>query len=189
MPASVFTNPAGAAAEHAGAYVAALRKLLGSRDPMSVQQALLPALLALTEDLSDDELHRPERPGKWSVLDVIEHLADQELVNAYRIRSVVAEERPPLRGYDQDAWARRLRYGESPLEDVLDELAALRLRNLRLLGALSEEELDREGLHGERGPESVRTIRALTAAHDLLHRQQIARIRAAMGKPDADRDA
>jgi hypothetical protein len=182
---SPFSNPAGQARESASGYVAALLELLGERDPMAVQRELLPELRRLTADLGDEELRRAEAPGKWSALQVVEHLADQETVNAFRLRSIVAEERPVLRGYDQDRWASRLGYGEAPLGEVLDLLAALRARNLRLYAALGETELDRVGLHDERGEESARRLRALTAAHDLLHRRQLARIRGALGRPDA----
>jgi len=180
---SIFTNPAGAARESAEQYIAALMELLGDRDPMAVQSELLDAVRELTAGLRDDELARPEAPGKWSILHVVEHLADQELVNAYRVRSIVAEEAPPLRGYDQDLWAAKLRYGAAGLEPVLLELRALRERNLRLYQSLSDAELDRVGLHSERGPESARRLRSLTAAHDLLHRRQIARIRRSIGRP------
>lgn len=180
---SIFTNPAGAARESADAYIAALMELLGDRDPIAVQCELVDAIRELTSGLTDQELARPEAPGKWSVLHVVEHLADQELVNGYRLRSIVAEDEPPLRGYDQDLWAAKLRYGAAGLEPVLGELRALRERNLRLYRALSEAELDRVGLHSERGAESARRLRSLTAAHDLLHLRQVARIRQSMGEP------
>jgi hypothetical protein len=180
---SIFTNPAGMARAGAEAYIAALMELLGDSDPIAVQTELLDSVRELTSGLSKDELSRPEATGKWSILQVVEHLVDQELVNAFRLRSIVAEAEPLLRGYDQDLWAARLRYGAAGLEPVLDELRALRNRNLRLYRSLSESELDRVGLHEERGPESARRLRALTAAHDLLHRRQIARIRASLGRP------
>jgi hypothetical protein len=180
---SIFTNPAGGARAAAGEYIAALLEFLGDRDPLTVQAELSDAVRELTAGLSGEELGRPEAPGKWSILQVVEHLADQELVNGFRLRSIVAEDEPPLRGYDQDLWATRLRYGSAGVGPVLDELRSLRARNLRLYRSLSEAELDRVGLHDERGPESARRLRALTAAHDLLHRRQIARIRASLGKP------
>jgi hypothetical protein len=180
---SPFSNPAGQARESAARYIAALLDLLGDRDPMIVQRELVPEVRRLTAGLSEDELRRPEAPGKWSALQVVEHLADQETVNAFRLRAIVAEERPGLRGYDQDRWAAALRYGDAPIDAVLGELGAFRARNLRLYAALGEEELDRVGLHEERGEESARRLRALTAAHDLLHRRQLARLRATIGRP------
>jgi hypothetical protein len=180
---SVFSNPAGSARAAASEYIAALLDLLGDRDPNTVQEELTAAVRELTADLSADELSRPEAPGKWSIIQVVEHLADQELVNAFRLRSIIAEDEPPLRGYDQDRWATKLRYGAAGLAPVLDELGTMRERNLRLYRSLSETELDRVGMHDERGPESARRLRALTAAHDLLHRRQIARIRAGLRGP------
>jgi hypothetical protein len=180
---SVFSNSVGLAGQAAEDYISALLELLGDRDPLSVQRELMPALRQLVHGLTEDQLRRPEAPGKWSILQVLEHLTDQELVNAFRLRSIVAEEEPALRGYDQDRWAARLRYGATSVAEVLGELEALRRRNLRLLGSLTEEELDRVGQHSERGRESVRRMRALTAAHDLVHRRQIERIRTGLGEP------
>ena len=180
---SIFSNPAGGARAAAAEYIAALLDLLGDRDPLAVQAELAGAVREQTAGLSAADLARAEAPGKWSILQVVEHLADQELVNGYRLRSIVAEDEPPLRGYDQDRWAARLRYGSAGLDPVLDELRVLRERNLRLYRTLSDGELDRVGMHDERGPESARRLRALTAAHDLLHRRQIARIRASLGRP------
>lgn len=181
---SEFTNPAGRAPEAAARYVSALLDLLGDRNPIAVQRELPLRVRILTEDLSGTELREPEAPGKWSVIQVVEHLIDQETVNAFRLRSVIAEDRPPLRGYDQDRWGERLRYGNTKLLELFEELYMLRRRNLRLYESLTDEELDRIGLHTERGEESARRLCALTAGHDLVHRRQIARIRKALGKPE-----
>jgi hypothetical protein len=180
---SIFSNPAGQAADAAAAYTTALLELLGDRDPLQVQRGLVAAVRELVTGLGEADVRREEAPGKWSILQVIGHLADQELVNGWRIRSIVAEDQPPLRGYDQDRWAARLRYDAAPTRLAIEELDVLRRRNLRLFDALTDEEWERTGLHSERGPESVRRICRLTAAHDLLHRRQIERIRAALGKP------
>lgn len=177
---SVFSNPVGGAAGQADAYIKALLDILGNQGPITVQRGLIAALRELTDGLSGEELVRPERPGKWSIIEVLAHLADQELVNNYRLRAIVAEDEPIIQGYDQDRWAARLRYRETSREDLLNELAILRGRNLRLYGQLSEAELDRVGRHSERGRESARQLRALTGGHDLVHRRQIERIRKAV---------
>jgi hypothetical protein len=179
---SEFSNPAQRSKEAAVAYTSALERLLGAREPLTVMRELVPSLRALLLGLEETDLQRPEAPGKWSILQVLDHLTDQEIVNSFRFRSVVAEEEPPLRGYDQDRWSARLRYGAARAGTVLAELGAVRARNLRLLEALDPAELDRVGHHSERGPESVRRIMMLTAGHDLVHRRQIERIRAALGK-------
>jgi hypothetical protein len=182
---SVFTNPTGGAREAADACIAALLDLLGDRDPLRVQHELMAETDRLIAGLSDEDLRRPEAPGKWSILQVLEHLADQELVSAYRLRAITAEHEPPLPGYDQDAWARGLRYGTTGPAEVLALLRALRRRNLALYDSLGPAEFERVGIHAERGRESAHRLCRLMGAHDLVHRRQIARIRAAIGRPVA----
>jgi hypothetical protein len=89
---------------------------------------------------------------------------------------VLTENRPPLQGYDQDRWATELRYREVPLGLALDQLTALRAANLHLWKQLTPQQLERIGIHAERGPESVAHLLRLMAAHDLVHRRQIERI-------------
>jgi hypothetical protein len=121
-----------------------------------------------------------EAPGKWSMRDVVQHLADSELVGGFRLRLVLAQERPPLTGYDQDLWAERLRYREVDVRDALEQFTVLRKANLRLWESLGPADLLRAGLHSERGEESLEHLRKLYAAHDLLHLRQLDRIRAAL---------
>ena len=175
-----FTNAAADAKATGAEYTAALLALLGDRDPMGVQQQLVDAVSASVAGLSKEVLQTPERAGKWSIIQVLQHLVETELVYAYRVRTILARHTPAIEGYDQDRWAAVLRYTDATVEESLTELRALRGRNLRLYRALSDEELDRYGLHEERGQESVRHIRALIAAHDLLHRNQIDRIKRAL---------
>lgn len=176
-----FSNPAATAADGADGYVRALLDLLGERDPFEVQEELIDALVDATEDLDEEVVRTPEATGKWSIVEVIQHLADSELVYGYRMRLIVAEEEPEIPGYDQDRWARNLRYRDVGLDSALQQLDALRRANLRWLRTLSEAELDRFGHHGERGEESVRHIIRLLAAHDLVHRRQIDRIKHTLG--------
>jgi len=154
---------------------------LNGRDPFEVQEELLPSLRAALATLDDETLRTPEAPGKWSVIEVVQHLADAELAYGWRLRMIVAHDAPPLQGFDQDKWADTLRYREASLEDALAQLAALRAANLRLLRRLDERQLDRAGIHNEAGPMSARMILYLLAGHDLTHRRQIERIKAAIG--------
>src|SRR5690606_23766078 len=139
------------------------------------------------EGVPDAALRRPEAPGKWSVVQVVQHLADSELVYGYRIRMTVAHDRPPIPGYDQDLWATSLRYDAVRLEDALADFEALRTLNLRFLRSLPEEAWERVGLHAERGEESVRKLTRLMAGHDLVHLRQIERIKRAVAAPLARR--
>ncbi len=175
-----FSNPAEMARGSSAAYTRALLDLLGDRDPLVVLRSLMAGLAGRLSALSDDAIARPEAEGKWSIRQVIEHLADSEMVYGYRMRLVVAEDEPALVGYDQDHFATRLHSELGDVGDTLEELSFMRRRNLRFVQALSDAELDRVGHHDERGPESVRLIVKLLAAHDIVHCRQIDRIAAAV---------
>ena len=175
-----FSNPAGNAAVAASGYVRALLDLLGNRDPVTVLGELLPWLDQRLSGVGESTLRRPEKPGKWSVIEVIQHLADSDLVAGFRFRMMLTEDRPPIQGYDQDRWATQLHYRDVPLAQALAQLRGLRQANLELWKRLTAAELERIGLHSERGPESVSHLLRLMAAHDLVHRRQIDRIFAAV---------
>src|SRR5262245_22350177 len=174
---SVFTNPANAAKEHAAAYVAAILDLLGARDPMSVLRETPSAVRRAIDGLSEPQLKQPERPGKWSIAQVLQHLADSDLVWGWRMRLILAQDRPTLTGYDQDAWAVRLHYEEADPHEALRTFDVLRAGNLRLIDRAAPEDMTRIGVHAERGDETLEHHRRLYAGHDLMHLQQIARIR------------
>lgn len=177
---SIFTNPAEGTPDRARDYIRAVLDLLGPRDPYSVLEETPAALNALVDDLTEEQMAQPERSGKWSIRQVLRHLADSELVWAYRLRLVWAQERPQLTGYDQDAWAKRLDYASTDPFESLSDFAVLRRSNLRLLASASDADLGRVGVHVERGEESVEHMMKLYAGHDLLHLRQIERIRAAV---------
>jgi hypothetical protein len=174
---SVFTNPASAAGEHASQYVAAVLDLLGTRDPIEVMRGMPAFLERLLGGTPLPQLTEPEAPGKWSIRDVLRHLADSEIVWACRLRLVVAQNRPPLVGYDQDLWAERLEYGRSDARDAFDDFRILRRSNLRIIEQLSAEDLKRVGVHAERGEQRLEEMIRLQAGHDLLHILQLERIR------------
>lgn len=154
---------------------------LDGLDPFEVQEELLPSLRAAVATLSDDALRAPEAAGKWSVVEVVQHLADAELAYGFRIRMILAQDTPPLQGFDQDLWAQELGYRDTGIEHALEQLSALRAANLRLLRRLDDRQLDRVGIHSEAGPISVRMILYLLAGHDLTHLHQIERIKQAVG--------
>lgn len=176
-----FSNPAPQAAAAAPAYVRALLDLLGAREPLDVLPDLVPWIETRLRGLSDRVLRRAEAPGKWSVIEVLQHLADTEMVYAVRGRLVLSEDRPPLQAYDQDRWAALFNYREAATELALAQLSALRAANLALWRTVGPEGRARVGLHSERGEESLDLMLRMMAAHDLVHRRQIERILAAGG--------
>jgi uncharacterized damage-inducible protein DinB len=178
---SIFSNPASRSSEDAKAYTTAILGLLGDRRPLDVLRATGPALLDAVRGLTDAAASTPEAPGKWSVRHVLQHLADSEVVWAWRMRLVLAQTRPAITGYDQDLWAERLGYDAGPIDEALEMFRVLRRSNLRLIERATPDDLARVGVHAERGEESVAHMMRLYAGHDLLHLQQIARIRRAVG--------
>lgn len=170
---SVYGNPFG---QPPDAYVAALLKLLGPRDPLEVLAELPAWLEERLNGHPQEALRREEAPGKWSVVAVVAHLADSELVSGWRTRMIAAETEPPIPGYDQDAWALAFGYLEADLDGALDQLLALRTANLRFWRLLTPAQWSRRGVHSERGPETLSHVLKLIAGHDLVHRNQIDRI-------------
>ena len=177
---STFANPPRYSAETAAAYIRALLDLLGDREPLALLARGPERIRAACAGLSTSGARKPEAEGKWSAVEVVRHLADSEIVYGYRMRLIVAAERPAIPGYDQDAWAERLRYRDGDLPDALDDFQAARITTMRWLRSRTPEERARVGLHSERGEESVTRSVKLLAAHDLVHERQIERIRAAI---------
>lgn len=178
----MFSNQARSAlGPQADAYVAGVLDALGDRDPFEVMRETPGKLREIVSQTPSDVIRAPEAPGKWSIRDVIQHLADSELVGANRFRMVMSHENPPLLAYDQDLWAERLRYSESNVKDALAEFTSLRRSNVRLFERATDEDFERVGVHSERGEESLRHLLKLYAGHDIVHMRQIERIRRGVG--------
>lgn len=182
---SIFSNRYSEAKQEAGDYTQAVLGLLGDRDPFDVLEHTPARLTKMVEGLSPADLARAEAPGKWSMLQVLRHLGDSEIVWAYRARRVLAEDRPMIQGYDQDLWAKNLAYDRADATETLDEIRAIRRANLRLLRTLGPGVYGRVGVHSERGEESIGHLIRMYAGHDLLHLNQLERIRQTLRVPMA----
>jgi hypothetical protein len=142
-------------------------------DPL-VLQAKAPAMLAeLIAGCSAGQLSQRPAPDKWSIQEIVAHLADDELVGAYRIRLILSAPGTAIQAFDQDVWARTGRYGSCDVMESLALYRALRFANLKLLRSLTAEEWEMSGVHAERGIESVRDIAMYFAGHDINHFRQI----------------
>lgn len=138
-------------------------------------------LLMAIHGIPESDLELRERDGKWSIKSVISHLGDLELVYAVRIRAMLAGAgETPLQKLPQDEWVARVHRGE-PLAELLEELWFHRRMNIRLLERLSEDELERRGMHPDYGSISVRDAAGRIERHDEKHLAQIERIKAAHG--------
>ena len=151
-------------------------------DPLVLQASAPDVLAALVENLSADQLDQRPAPGKWSIREIVAHLADDELVGAYRLRLILSVPGTIIQAFDQDVWARTGRYSTSDIDDSLALYRTLRFANLKLLQSLTAEEWEMFGVHAERGIESVRDIAMYFAGHDINHFRQIESIRQQPGK-------
>ncbi|MBK6422346.1 MAG: DinB family protein [Gemmatimonadetes bacterium] len=163
-------------AAEARAYTAAILAALGDQNPLAVLRETPEALRQLIAGRSAEALARPEAPGKWSARQVLQHLADSELVGGFRFRMVLAHDRPAVPGYDQDRWAERLRYQDNDPATSIADFTALRRMNLVLLERATPADLARVAIHAERGEESLAHMLRMYAGHDLVHRRQIKRV-------------
>lgn len=175
-----FSNMPGSSLDASTAYVNACLELLGDNNPLEVMKST-PDQLFKALDAVPAHVHIvPEANEKWSIVEVVQHLADSEIVYGYRMRLIVAEDQPEIPGYDQNVWATNLRYRNVDSSDALEDFRYLRAMNIRWIAGLHESEFTRWGLHSERGKESVHRITELLAAHDLIHLNQIKRIAAGL---------
>jgi hypothetical protein len=129
------------------------------------------------EKISDRELDARPEPGKWSVREIVHHLADSEMTSAIRLRRLIAEERPAISGYDEEEFARRLHY-DRPIESSLEAIHAARRSTADLLDRLTETEWKREGTHTESGRYTVENWLEIYARHAHNHAEQIRQARA-----------
>jgi len=154
------------------AYQERLLSLLGQDDPAEVAQATPSAVQLLVREAGSDLQRRPAA-GEWSVLELVGHLVDAEIVVSGRYRWTISQDEPPLLGYDQDLWVARLRHNEARPEELLAVFSALRTANLRLWRGSTAEDRDRVAIHAERGPESYGLMFRMLAGHDRFHLNQM----------------
>jgi uncharacterized damage-inducible protein DinB len=152
---------------------------LAGRDPLKLQAAAPQRLDRLLKGLPASKSRKRPAPEKWSIAEIVAHLADAELVIGYRIRTILGNPGAPVQAYDQDVWAAAMQYANRNVRQSFAHYRALREANVALLKSITPAQWKQHGLHAERGDESIERIASLTAGHDLNHFQQIERILAA----------
>ena len=134
-------------------------------------------IAAAIEGLSESQMQHVPGAGEWSIHEVIVHLADSEAVGFERLRRTIAEERPVLQAYDEDAWAKDLSYHIQDRDLALALFTLQRRSTAELLRTLSAETWERIGLHAERGEMSLHDIFDLYLQHGSIHLAQIERLK------------
>ena len=127
-----------------------------------------------------EELSSHPLPNKWSAKEIVHHLADSEATSAIRLRLLLVEDRAVIHGYDQDEFARRLKYNERDIAPALDAFRAARETTTQVLKLMSTNDWQREGEHTESGRYTPEDWLRIYAAHAHKHAAQIRRLREAL---------
>lgn len=136
-----------------------------ARTPKSIQRLIAP--------LSAKQLGYRPAPSKWSIGEILAHLAETELVCGYRLRMILGKNGTPIQAFDQDVWASNGNYRKQDPQKSLQLFHVLREFNLNLLKSLTREKWNHYGMHTERGKETVARVAQMFAGHDVNHLQQI----------------
>lgn len=142
-------------------------------DPLAVERATGARLARAFQKVPTRLWTRRPRPGEWSIVEILAHLADAEVAFAFRLRKMVSEPRPILVAWDQEAWATGLRYNRRDPRHLLVTFRALRESNLAILRALPRARWGLVGRHPEYGPIRVDQLVAHYAEHDVNHLNQL----------------
>lgn len=120
--------------------------------------------------------------GKWSIQEVVIHLADAEAALADRIKRIIAEDDAVLQAWDETRFAERLAYEKQSAQDAATLIALTRWQVARILRALPDAAFDRTGRHTERGPQTATQVVGMAVSHLENHLKFIRAKRALFGK-------
>ena len=161
--------PAGEFFEYYGKYI----NLVPAGDIIAILATQLDDTLIPLRELTDEQARFAYAPGKWSVKEVIGHMADTERVFAYRAMRIARSDATPLASFDENAFVPPGRFNDRPLASLLAEFAAVRRATLALLAGLPQEAWTRMGVASTH-PVSVRALAWIIAGHELHHREILA---------------
>jgi len=154
-------------------YVQRIQAKIAGKDPVRTQSETAKRLAGMLRRGTPAKLKKRPAPDKWSVGEILAHLADVEMVAGWRLRSILAAPGTPIQAFDQDAWAAAGQYAERDPRRSLEQFRILREANLGLLKSLSPEQWKLFGMQAERGEESIERLTQMIAGHDLNHLEQI----------------
>ena len=157
-------------------YTRRILSYIRGQSPLRVQQATPKKIERLIRPLNRLQLRKRPAPGKWSIGEILAHLAETELVGGYRIRMILSKNGMPIQAFDQNVWARNSNYARQDPRRSLEVFRTLRTSNLALLKSLPRKKWNCYGIHAERGKESIARVAQMFAGHDINHLRQIERI-------------
>jgi uncharacterized damage-inducible protein DinB len=163
-------------AETAEQYKARFATYTEGKDPVAMQREAPQALARLIEGVPEPKLKASPAPGKWSVTEILMHLAEDELTSTWRYRQMLEHNGIQLGGFNQELWAEWSDYASWEPAEALNMFRLLREANLKMFGRLNDDQWERYGIHADRGRITVRELCRHMAAHDINHIEQIRRI-------------
>jgi len=135
-------------------------------------------IAAVVSGLPDKTLRYKPSTEKWCILEVLGHLADIEIVYAYRLRQMLADAKPVIAPMDQDAWAKNLGYMETPAPELVALYGLNRHYNLQLLRRLKPGDLEKSAFHPElKHDVTVADYVEKMGTHGATHLAQIERLK------------
>ena len=141
-----------------------------------------PALLReAVADLSDEQLDTPYRPDGWTVRQLVHHVPDSHINSYVRFKWALTEDKPTIKAYNQDRWAELPDGHTAPIDASLDLLDAVHTRWVRMLEALTEDQLKRPLVHPDSGPLTVEAKIGGYAWHGLHHVAHVTKLRERKG--------
>ncbi len=162
-----------------------IKRILGNVegfDPLKVQAGTAKKLERLIKGVPASRLRKRPAPERWSVGEILAHLADSEIVVGWRLRQILGAPGTPIQAYDQDSWAAAGHYGKRDPRKSAELFRVVREANLALLKSLAPEQWNHHGMHAERGEETLERIVQMMAGHDINHTKQVERILATKKK-------
>ena len=154
-------------------YTARIVSLTSGEEPLRIQRSTARKLAGAIKGLNKKQLTRRPAPDKWSIAEILAHLADAEVVGGWRMRLILGKNGTPIEAFDQDVWAKTFRYQKRDPKQSLETFRALRENNLLLLKSLPKELWENYGMHSERGKETISHIVRMFAGHDVNHLRQV----------------
>jgi len=152
------------------------QRILGNvegQEPLAVYGSTGERLERLIQNVPPATLRQRPAPGKWSVSEILAHLADAEIVGSFRMRLILGAPGTPIVAYDQDKWVTSGHYDKRDPRKSVEQFRVLRDANVELLESLDSEQWKHYGMHAERGQESIEHIVRMFAGHDINHLKQI----------------
>jgi hypothetical protein len=157
-------------------YTARIVGYMEGKQTLAVQAATPKKLERLIKGVPTAKLRKRRAPDQWSVNEILAHLAEAEIVGAFRMRLILGAPGTPITPFDQDSWVISGHYSKRDPRKSLEQFRAVREANLILLKSLTPQQWKHHGVHAERGVETIEHIAHMFAGHDINHTRQIEQI-------------